>query len=91
MVVQVGAGGRCHHVLHGFFATRLLPVLPEFPDAVETRLRALRVVLVDRAGGLVVGEVFAVNTHQTPPENDFVVMESTTAPKIDAGSSTRRG
>ena len=34
-----------------------------------------------------VGKVFAVNTHQTPPENEFVVMESTTAPKIDAGSS----
>jgi len=33
------------------------------------------------------GKVFAVNTHQTPPQNDFVVMESTTAPKIDAGSS----
>ena len=32
----------------------LLPVLPEFPDAVETRLRALRVLLADRAGGLAV-------------------------------------
>ena len=45
---------RCHHVLHGFLAPRLLPVLPEFPDAVETRLRDLRVVLADRAGDLAV-------------------------------------
>ena len=34
--------------------TSLLSVLLEFPDALETRLRALRVVLVDRAGGLAV-------------------------------------
>jgi hypothetical protein len=34
-----------------------------------------------------VGKVCAANTHQTPLENDFVVMESATAPKIDAGSS----
>src|SRR4051812_42764753 len=33
------------------------------------------------------GKVFAVNTHQTSPENGFVVMESMTAPKIDAGCS----
>src|SRR6478735_2179388 len=32
-----------------------------------------------------VGKVCASNTHQTPPENDFAVMESTPAPKIDAG------
>jgi hypothetical protein len=33
---------------------RLLPVLPKFSDAVETRLRALRVALVDCAGDLAV-------------------------------------
>jgi len=38
---------RCHRVLHGFLAPRLLPVLPEFPDAVETRLRDLPVVLAN--------------------------------------------
>ena len=34
-----------------------------------------------------VGKFFAVDTHQTSPENNCAVMKSTIAPKIDAGSS----